>query len=331
MELERLELLASIAKLYYQDGMTQSQIASRYGYSRSMISRFLNEVRENNIVDIRINYPLERNDILETGLIEQYKLKVAWVLTRRSLSYEQLIRRLGILAARLLDELVGPCMTIGISWGAVLNEIITSVSSKPYLDIHVVQLTGTPGISPDFDGHALVQRLARTYGGNYSTLLAPLFVDSETTREALLRNKQIQTVLQKMEDMDIALAGIGDLTSEHSSLIRADYLSVEDAEELAKAGAVGHICGIFFDAEGNLIDHSIVRKVIGVSPQTLRSAPIRIGVAGGQQKIIPVLGAVRAGFVNVLITDDVVANALIRGTSFYSGTRDGRDRLESLG
>ena len=312
MELERLELLASIAKMYFEDGLTQDQISLRSGYSRSMVSRFLSEARENKIVEITINYPLERNEALETELVKHYNLKVARVLARRTLSYDQMVRRLGILAARFLDELVGPGMTIGVSWGMALNEMINSVSSKSYLDIHVVQLNGAAGTEPDFDSPWLVQKLARSYGGRYGILSAPLIVDSESTRDSLLKDKLIQGMLMSAEDMDIALVGIGTLDAEFSSLTRSGYLSKEESMGLEKAGAVGYVCALFYDIYGNLLDHPITQRVIGVSPKTLIAAPIRLGVAGGHQKILPVLGALRGGFLNVLVTDDVVASELVK-------------------
>ena len=81
---------------------------------------------------------------------------------------------------------------------------------------------------------------------------------------------------------------------------------------LEKAGAVGYVCALFYDIYGNLLDHPITQRVIGVSPKTLIAAPIRLGVAGGHQKILPVLGALRGGFLNVLVTDDVVASELVK-------------------
>jgi deoxyribonucleoside regulator len=312
MEIERLELLASIAKMWFIDNMTQAQIASRCGYSRSMISRFLDEARYNGIVEVRIKYPLARNETLETQLINKFDLKVARVLMRETLTEDEMVRRLGIMAARLLDELVGPAMTIGVGWGTALSEMINSTSSKSFLDIHVVQLIGAPGAEPEFDGPGLVQRLARTYGGSYSTISAPLIVDSVQTRESLMKDKRIQSVLLNAEDMDIALFGIGDLSSEHSSLIRSGYLSSSEAQELMRIGAVGDVCAYVFDINGNLVKHPIIERIIGVGPEVLRNAPIRLGVAGGQYKTLPIYGALRGGFINVLVTDDVVADSLIK-------------------
>lgn len=322
MHLERMELVATVAKMYFEDGMTQSQIASRFGYSRSMISRFLIEARENNIVEIRINYPLERDEALETQLMELYDLKVVRVLARRILNQDLVLRQLGIMAARLLDELVGPCMTIGVAWGASLSELLNSVSTKSFLDIHVVQLAGSPGVDPDYDGPALVQKLARSYGGSYSIFPSPLIVDNENTRDSLMKDRRIRAVLLNAEDMDIALLGIGAINSNNSRLIQSCYITPEELQDLEKAGAVGHICASFFDMAGNLIDHSVSRRSVGVSAETIREAPIRLGIAAGQQKILSTVGALQGGFVNILITDDVIAREVIKHCQSIPATNE---------
>lgn len=62
---DRLELLARIAGLYYEDRLTQEEIAQQTGYSRSMISRFLTEARDLNVVEVKVNHPLGRHRELE--------------------------------------------------------------------------------------------------------------------------------------------------------------------------------------------------------------------------------------------------------------------------
>ena len=57
------------------------------------------------------------------------------------------------------------------------------------------------------------------------------------------------------------------------------------------------------------VDHTFV---MGIDPETLRERAIRLGVAGGQYKSKPIVGASRAGFINMLITDEVAATGVIQ-------------------
>ncbi len=310
---ERLELLARIAALYFEDGLTQAEIASQTGYSRSMVSRLLSEARQQKVVEIRIHHPLDRRGDIEQTLQDRLNLKTVRVLARGTLNDAQMLRRLGALAAHLVEELVEDHMLLGVSWGTGVFETVNALRPRPLADIHVVQFIGSLGTpDPEIDGPELARRLARTFGGRYSILPAPLFVESEVTREALLNNQRVSRVLALAQGVTLALVGIGTVEPDASSLRRAGYLSAEQIGELAQAGAVGDVCAIHFDRLGQLVDVPLTRRVVGIDAATLVSIPTKIGVAGGQAKALPIVGACRARLVNVLVTDEVSAAGVLR-------------------
>ncbi|MBC7252244.1 MAG: helix-turn-helix domain-containing protein, partial [Anaerolineae bacterium] len=77
--IEHEELLAQVASLYYEENLTQSEIARRIGTSRSTISRLLREARANGVVEIIIHYPWKTVAELERELIERFRLRHARV------------------------------------------------------------------------------------------------------------------------------------------------------------------------------------------------------------------------------------------------------------
>lgn len=313
MDAERIELLAQVAEMYYEHGLTQSQIAKRIGYSRSMVSRMIAEARESNIVEIRIHYPLQRLRELETALAEALHLEEVRVVQRGALGHGEMLRRLGAMAALLLAEHLQDYMTIGTSWGTALYETVNAARSQALEGIRVVQMIGSLGTpNPDIDGPELARRLARLLGGQYATVPLPLIVDSETTKRSLLSAPHIQRVTQHFKQIDLALVGVGTVDYEFSSLLRAGYLNFEQLESLRQAGAVGDVCAIHIDQQGCLVDTPLTRCVVGIEPDDLRRIPVRIGVAGGQSKALPILAASRAGFINHLVTDEVAALRILR-------------------
>lgn len=310
---ERLELLARIAGLYYEDQLTQEQIASQTGYSRSMISRLLTEAREQNVVEIRVNHPLERRRDLEQVLQSRLGLKLVQVLARGTLNYEQMIRRLGGLAARLVEELVYDDITIGVSWGSAVAETIGALRPRPQSGVQVVQMIGSLGPpEPEIDGSELSRRLARIFAGRYFTLPVPLFVDSEATRQLLLSDTRVQKALQHFREIDLALMGVGTVEAERSIFLQTSYLNVEQLAELQRAGAEGDVCAIHLDLQGRRVDVPLARQIVGIDAETLQAIPMRLGVAGGQYKIRPVVAASRAGLINMLVTDEVAAGGIVQ-------------------
>ncbi|MEJ5225567.1 MAG: sugar-binding transcriptional regulator [Anaerolineales bacterium] len=309
MEDSRIELLAQVASLYYEHNFSQEEIATRTGYSRSMISRLLKEARDKNVVEVRINYPLERCLDIEEALQMALNLRIVRVLQRGVLGQTEMLRRLGAMAARLVEELVDQGIKrIGISWGTALYETTTSMRKRNYTDTRVYQIVGASGsLTPEADGPTLARNLAEALGGQYFTLPAPLIVENPATREALLHDPNVIHILREAGSFELALVGIGSLDAQTSSLIRSGYLSKENADALLREGIIGDVCGIMFDKDGNIRDADIRQRVIGISPEDLKKIPIKLGISAGESKTLPILGACRAGLVNSLVTDEVAA------------------------
>src|SRR5690606_15274082 len=113
---ERHELLAKIASLYYEVGLTQSEIAKRFGISRSGVSRLLAEARETGVVNISVRWPNSVPDDLSTQLARHYPDTEVRVVGRGGRGYSQIIEALGAVAAGVLEEKLQDHNILGISW-----------------------------------------------------------------------------------------------------------------------------------------------------------------------------------------------------------------------
>ncbi|TPJ88097.1 hypothetical protein FJ434_11430 [Mesorhizobium sp. B2-5-13] len=92
---------------------------------------------------------------------------------------------------------------------------------------------------------------------------------------------------------------------------RIGLIGEDDLISLHQAGAVGDICGHWIDADGQLVNHPLNHRVIGLAPESLRDIDTVILPSGGLDKV-PVLRAVlRLGVVDVLITDEQTAAAIL--------------------
>ena len=80
-------------------------------------------------------------------------------------------------------------------------------------------------------------------------------------------------------------------------------------------GGVGDIMGQVLDADGELIDHPINDRVIGLSLDDLNKIENVILAAGGLQKVPVIAAALKRGFVDTLVTDENTAMALLDKTA----------------
>ena len=306
------ELLAHVASLYYEEDLTQAEIARRIGTSRSTVSRMLQEARDAGIVEIIIHHPWRTVPELERELVRRFHLYQARVLQARGKRYPEVLKGLGVLAARHIDGILTDGMTLGISWGTAVFSTVQALRPKRRLPIRVVQMIGAVGTSdPLIDGPDLARLLANVYGGEYRYLHAPLIVESPQVREALLQEPHIRETLEMARKADLALVGIGSPRPEVSSLLRAGYLDREALARLREQGVVGDICARHYDIHGRILDIPLNRRIVGIEPEDIHTIGQVIGVAGGEPKAEAILGALRGGCVDVLITDDTAVERVL--------------------
>ena len=309
---ERLAFLARVASLYYEEGKTQQEIAEELGVSRSGVSRLLSEARRLGVVEVVIHHPLPTDAGLEAELVRRFDLKDARVLASGEDDYQGMLAQLGRLAARYFEGVLEDGMTIGISWGSALYEMIRAIRPRRLSRTSVVQLIGATGAeaTPE-SGPILAQLLAERLGCKSYQLHAPLVVKDELARRALLAERHIRETLERARRADLALVGIGTTRPGYYSLVRAGYLSEEEAAEIRKSGAVGDVCAQHYGPDGRWLDIELNRRVIGIGHQDLRRIPTVIGVAGGAVKAQAIYGALAGGYVNVLITDRAAARGVL--------------------
>jgi len=300
--------LAQVASLYYEDNSTQAEIAHRIGASRSTVSRLLREARETGVVEITIHYPWKTAPQIEHNLIARFHLRQARVLVGRGRPYEEILRGLGVLAARYIESVLVEGTILGISWGTAVYRTVRALRPGRRLPITVVQMIGAVGIGdPLIDGPDLARLLANVYGGEHRYLHAPLIVEDAHVREMLLQEPRIRETLSLAHRADVALVGIGSLVPKVSSLLRAGHLNRKALGQLRAQGAVGDICARHYDAQGHVLDIELNRRIVGIELEALHSIEQVIGVAGGEAKAEAILGALRGKHVNVLVTDDAAA------------------------
>jgi len=300
------------ATLYYVDGYSQAEVAEEIGVSRSNVSRVLAAAREQGIVDIRINDPYSRVTDLERRIVDRYSLADCCVVPTGDLG--DVLSRIGQVGADWLMENLPGNGGVALSWGSSVQAIVEAVPSEHTHDtLEILPLVGGLSIVDTArDGNVLVRLLASKLGASHRPLHAPAIVGARSTRDAILREQSINSVLRAASKARLAIVGIGSVGHDTSSaLLDAMNLTPDEMRDFRAQGAVGDCCTRYYDAQGNPVVSAADDRVVGVDLKTLRSIPTVVGIAAGREKTAGLRGALAGKLLDVLVIDSVLAQDLL--------------------
>lgn len=307
------ELLARIAHRWYLDGRTQGSIADEFGLSRPKVQRLLERARATGVVEIHIEPPRGVDLDLEAGLLDAFPLTEAIVSSRRT---DDESPRAGVArsAARYLERRLADGMVVAVSHGRDIGEVPRHFRPAQPIDcVFASAMGGSPRVDAPTNPNEICRALAERCGGRAESLFAPAYVESLEVRDGLLAQEAIAHALQVAAAADVALVGVGG-TDDDCTMVRSGSLSPAEMAELRSQGAVGDVLGNYVDAGGRVIPAPHQGRLVGLSIDDLRRIGSVIVVASGEEKPRAVLGALRAGIVDVLITDASNARGVLDAT-----------------
>jgi DNA-binding transcriptional regulator LsrR (DeoR family) len=314
-QVDELRLISKVARLYYDYGQRQGEIADQLGLSQATVSRLLNRARDAGIVRITVNVPNGVNTEQEEALVARYKLKDAIVVDCEDEGDEGLLmRQIGSAGAYYVESMLHSHDVVGISsWSSSLLALVDAMHPiSGRTGIQVVQILGGIG-NPTAEVHAnrLTSRFANLVSGEAYFLPAPGIVGSQAALKVILSDPYVSQTLALFEKVTIALVGIGDVAPSRLLTMSGNVLSEEDQDLLKSKGAVGDILLRYFDSTGKPVKGPLSDRVVSMSLEQLRMVERAIAVAGGERKHQAILAALRGGWINILITDHCTAGYLI--------------------
>lgn len=307
---QRRSLMRRAAELYYEQSLSQQQIARIMGSSHSTISRLLSDARAEGIVRITIARATPTDPGLSRDLRRRFDLRDAVVVSAAD-TPEAELRAVGTAAADLLLALATNDVTIGITWGETMHHVVRALRPVPLRGVEVIQLSGSLGHGDlATDGPRIAFHLAEALGGTCRLVPAPAMMETAEAASALLAQRQVREPIERAAEADIVVQGIGALTAEGSSLERAGYIDREQRLAAIEAGAVGHVFARMIDAEGRELPEWSAR-VIGVPLEALPRAGWSLCVAASSDKAPALVGALRARLFNTVVVDERTARAVL--------------------
>ncbi len=308
---KRTNILADVAEMYYIEGKDQSDIALEIGVTRSMISRMLTEARSQGIVEIKVVRPIHSDHELEEAIKAKFGIESVFVVSMEEMKPEKILLNLGRAAAEVLKKFLQADLSIGVAWGTAVSATVDAVQLMGEPSIKVVQLVGAQGArNVEYDGHAIVKRLAEKLGGEGYYINAPYLCQTAEIAQSMRETRGIKETIDMGKQINVALLGIGTTEIEYSSLYLSGLLSEEEIEVIRKNGVVGDIASNYFHIDGSPYNDDFLNRMITIRLEDLKRVPVRIGIAGGSIKVNAIIGALNSKLVNYLVTDSITARLL---------------------
>src|SRR2546422_941150 len=121
-------LLVKIARLYYEQDMTQGEIGKRLRLSRQKVQRLLHQARDQGVVRIGIRPMMGIFSDLEKSLEEQFGLREAVIVETSAHDNQPIVaREVGVGAAEYLLRVAQPHDRIVLSWGGSLLSLVNTL------------------------------------------------------------------------------------------------------------------------------------------------------------------------------------------------------------
>jgi DNA-binding transcriptional regulator LsrR (DeoR family) len=302
--LSDFQQLVRASRLYYELGETQNAIAEQLGVTRPQVSRLLKRARAEGVVEIRIVDRTAVDSPAADILRRAYGLDAVH-LAPTIAGPEDLTRRMvGRLAAEVLRGALRAGSTVAVGDGASVAATAAALeeTSTPVAVTVIPLCGGYWSAGPEREPY---RRIADALGGQARGLMAPGLVDDAATRRALVAHAGVRAIVELWDRVDVALFGIGG-TAWSAAAVGDDV-----ARELDAADAVGEVLVAPFDIDGQFVCPALRERVIALDARRLGRLPVSIGVAAGESKVRPILGALRAGVMRTLVTDVATAEAVV--------------------
>ena len=314
MSNEEEKQLVKIAEMYYLENKTQSQISKELDIHRSTISRLLKLSREMGIVNITIDRFAAGTASYEEALLNKFNnlIAVKVVPTVGSANNKQILEDLGKAANNCLKEYIEDDMVLGFSWGSAMSYFAKAVSGIDKNNLLCVPMVGGPSgrSKSEYHVNTITFEVATNLSGKALLIDAPAIPETLELKKALMKSEFNQSLVKYWRQLDIAIMGIGSPTMKTSD--RWNDFYGQDVFEWVKENEVaGDIVSRFYDENGKHIASELDDRLISIDLNDLSRAKYKIGIAESRNKAKAIKGALLGGYINVLITSQETAQALL--------------------
>lgn len=306
--------LAHAALLYYGEGLTQGEIARRMGVSRATIVSYLKMARDLQIVDIRIQGKGFAQSTLALAVKDRYGLEDVYVVPtdEDEDDEDRLTQRVATVAAMSLSYLLEPEDRLGVAWGRTIQHVAFQFPMAQVPKLTVFQIIGSMHSNQLFSAENCSIEIARRTGAICRTLHVPAVVSTPELAIALKAEPQIRDQFNDFEALTKVVFSVGHIEAADAHIVEAGITKAKELPALRKDGAAGVVCGQFIDAFGKSFDCALHDRILGIRPESLARAPMRMMVVAGVRKRRACHAALTGKLCSHLVIDEATARWLMK-------------------
>lgn len=327
---EDLGLLLKVAKLYYADGMSKTDISHEIRQSTTQVARLLQWALERKIVRIDFYPPLLEG--LAANLVSKYPcLREAFVVpfTPDPTFQTDLIAKQG---AEYFEVAVVPKSKVALSGGVTVFEMVKTLPERDRnIKLYPTTVLGrghtiVRHIDPIVSLNLLWTKSGYKEDGIFFVTVTPLekqqtFEDIRNYNKELLNRFKVRKLVDEIKTVDFVFASIGPIALPVDIRKQVGALGVDlladvgiTEKQMRAEGAIGDLAYCFLDKDGNC-KKEWEMLFLGLSLENYRQMAAdpkkRVVLMAGRHKDDPLRAALKGRLINVLITDETTAKTLL--------------------
>ena len=296
------------AWLYYEEQLTQEDVAERMGVSRATVNNLLAEARRREIVSIAVS-PHHLQSVRAARLLaERFDLRGCVVVPGGDAA--SAFDRVGRAGARLLAQTLRPDDILGVAWGRTVLSLSYALPPLALPSVTVVQIAGSAVSTGEFSPEFCTSNISSRIGARCVNLFAPGIVSRPEVKDILMAEPALMAQFDLLRSCNKILFGVAGLDPA-SMPSRSGYLSPDTSRSYAALGAVGVLAGRCTGRDGAPVHGELDGRMIGLTLDEIHRIPERICVAGGADKAEAIAAMLRGGYATTFVTDEDAAAGLL--------------------
>ncbi|MCT4509417.1 MAG: transcriptional regulator [Tepidibacter sp.] len=306
-DVNEIAKLVEVSKMYFEDNMTQAEIARKIEVSRPLVSKMLSKAKEIGIVKIEIRSLFSSNDLIMGQVRNLFNIKGGLIVPEGKTEY---ITKQTVLnhCIHYVKDMLPEINKIGLGWGYTIGEFVDEFEKIKDVSVYegdICPLIGTANIpNKGYHPNEVVRIFSNNTGLNPLFIYAPAFPTTKEEKEIYCQTENFKTISEQWNDLDVIIMSVGNFPS-----VPDQATAIRFGKKLIDEKAVGVFLSYYFDKEGKIIksedDH-----VIHISLEKLSRAKKVIAICV-DTSVDAVIGALRTGFITHIITDEKTATQVI--------------------